>query len=60
MDVFQQDWSYLAGFVNPPWYLMGRAPSEVTEQKAQIIPVAPIWKGQPWYSVLVSMLWEFL
>ena len=28
-------------------------------QKAQVILVAPIWKGQPWYPVLLNMLWEF-
>ena len=58
-DAFQQDWSLLAGFANPPWCLMGRVLSQVMEQEAQIILVAPVWKGQPWYPVLLSLLWEY-
>ena len=56
MDAFLQDWGPLAGFANPPWCLMGRVLSQVMEQKAQIVLVAPVWKRQPWYPVLLDML----
>ena len=42
-----------------PWCLMGRVLSQVMEQRAQVVLVAPVWKGQPWYPVLLGMLWEF-
>ena len=58
-DAFQQNWGALKGFANPPWCLMGRVLSQVMEQRAQVVLVAPIWKGQPWYPVLLGMLWEF-
>lgn len=57
MDAFQQDWGHLAGFVNLPWCNTGRVQSQVMEQETQLILVAPVWKGQPWYPVLLSILW---
>ena len=42
----------------PPWCLIGRVLSQVMDQKAQVVLVAPVWKGQPWYPVLLNMLWE--
>ena len=32
---------------------------QVKAQQAQVTLVAPIWKGQPWYPVLLEMLWNF-
>ena len=58
-DAFQHDWAPLKGFANPPWCLIGRVLNQVMIQKAQVILVAPIWKGQPWYPVLLNMFWEF-
>ena len=58
-DAFQQNWGTLKGFANPPWCFMGRVLSQVMEQRAQVVLVAPVWKGQPWYPVLLGMLWEF-
>ena len=58
-DTFQQNWGTLKGFANPPWCLMGRVLSQVMEQRAQVVLVASVWKSQPWYPVLLGMLWEF-
>ena len=55
-DAFQQNWGPLIGFANPPWCL--RVLSQVMDQKAQVVLVVPVWKGQPWYPVLLNMLWE--
>ena len=57
-DAFQQNWGALKGFANPPWCFIGRILSQVMEQKAQVVMIAPIWKGQPWYPVILGMLWE--
>ena len=59
VDAFQQDWSPLRGFANPPWCLIGRVLNQVRLQRAQLVLVAPVWKGQAWYPVLLEMLWEF-
>ena len=58
-DTFQQNWGALKWFANPPWCLMGRVLSQVMEQRAQVVLVAPVWKGQPWHPVLLGILWEF-
>ena len=48
-------WGPLIGFANPPWCLIGRGLSQVMDQKAQVVLVAPVWKGQPWHPVLLNM-----
>ena len=58
-NTFQQNWGTLKGFANPPWCPLGRVLSQVMEQRVQVVLVASVWKGQPWYPVLLGMLWEF-
>ena len=58
-DTFQQDWGPLKEFANPPWCFIERVLSQVMDQKAQVVLLAPVWKGQPWYLALLNMLWEF-
>ncbi len=55
-DAFLQDWSGRRGYANPPWCLMGKVLSLVQTQGAQVILIAPVWKPQPWYPLLLSML----
>ena len=59
VDAFQQDWGPLKGFANPPWCLIGRVLGQARRQQTQLLLVAPVWKGQTWYSVLLEMLWDF-
>ena len=49
----------LKAYANPPWCLVGRVLKQVKAQQAQVILVAPVWKGQPWYPVLLEMLRDF-
>ena len=58
-DAFLQDWSTNRGFANPPWCLIGRVLSQTQAQQAQVILVAPVWKTQPWYPLLLQMLADF-
>ena len=55
-DAFLQDWSQIKGYANPPWSLIGRVLSKVQMDKAHIVLVAPVWKTQPWYPLLLQML----
>ena len=59
VDAFQQDWGPLKGFANPPWCLIGRVLGQARRQQAQLLLLAPVWKGQTWYPVLLEMLWDF-
>jgi len=58
-DAFSQQWEKYRGFANPPWCLVGRVLSQVHRQQAQVVLVAPVWKGQPWYPVLLEMLYDY-
>lgn len=55
-NAFLQDWSQVQGYTNPPWSLIGRVLSKVQIQQAQMVLVAPVWKTQPWYPLLLRML----
>ena len=55
-DAFLQDWTALKGFGNPPWNLIPRVLTKVQAQRADVILVAPVWKTQPWYPLLLSLL----
>ena len=54
-DAFLQDWSQIQGYANPPWSLIRRVLSQVQVQP-YIILVAPVWKTQSWYPLLLGML----
>ena len=58
-DAFLQDWTGMKGFANPPWNLIGRVLAQTQSQEAQIVLVAPVWKSQPWYPVLLGMLIDY-
>ena len=53
-DTFSQEWSHLKGYANPPWCLVGRVLNHAKNQQAQVILVAPVWKGQPWNPALLE------
>ena len=56
MDAFQQDWSTIKDYANPPWCLIGRVLAHVYKQQAQVILIASVWETQPWYPRLLRML----
>ena len=58
-DAFLQDWGPLKGYANPPWGLIGRVLSQAQEQLADLVLVAPVWKGQIWYPTLLGMLIDY-
>ena len=46
------------GIRQPPWHLISRVLCQVREQAATIVLVAPVWKTQAWYSLLLELLIE--
>ena len=53
------DWSNfpVKPYINPPWNLVGRVLSQILNQEVQeLVLVAPVWKAQPWYPLLLQML----
>ena len=58
-DAFSMDWSNLPGkiYANPPWGLIGRVLSRAHSQRVwEMVLVAPVWKAQAWYPLLLQML----
>ena len=58
-DVFTVDWSTIPAnpYANSPWSLVGRVLSQILDQKVhELILVAPVWKAQSWYPLLLQML----
>ena len=58
-DAFSQSWKEIKGFAFPPFSLIGRCLSKVKREKvSELILVAPVWPTQPWFAVLVLMLYQ--
>ena len=55
-DAFTLDWTKFRGYANPPWNLIGRVLTHVRHQRAQVTLIAPVWKSQVWYPLLLEML----
>jgi hypothetical protein len=56
IDAFQQDWTNLHAYANPPWILMPRVLTKIRRDKASVLLIAPVWPSQPWYPTLLQML----
>ena len=59
LDAF--NWSSIPGrgYANPPWNLVGRVLNTVRQLQVTLVLVAPVWKSQPWYPILLEMLVDF-
>ena len=55
-DAFTQSWSQIHGYANPPWCLILAALTKIRREEARIVLVAPVWKTQPWYPLLLDIL----
>ena len=55
-DAFSQDWSQLQGYANPPWCLLLPTLAKIQRERARVVLVAPMWKTQPWYPLLLQLL----
>ena len=56
IDAFTLDWTKFKGYANPPWNLVGRVLTHVRNQKVRVTLIAPVWRSQAWYPVLLEML----
>ena len=54
-----QSWKEIKGFAFPPFSLIGRCLSKVKREKvSELSLVAPVWPTQPWFAVLLLMLYQ--
>ena len=59
-DAFTQDWSQFRSYANPPWCLILRTLSKIQQEKARVLLIAPVWRTQPWYPLLLQLLVNIL
>ena len=57
VDAFFLQWNKVKGYAFPPFCLLGRCLSQVLRQQVpRLVLVAPVWKTQPWYPLLLDLL----
>ena len=57
VDAFSLQWNKVKGYAFPPFCLLGRCLSQVLRQQVpRLVLVAPVWKTQPWYPLLLDLL----
>ena len=47
------DWALFLNWINPPFRLIGRVLHVMSDQRATGILIAPYWRGQHWWPLLV-------
>ena len=58
-DALRQSWKEIKRFAFPPFSLIGRCLSKVKREKvSELILVASVWPTQPWFVVLLLMLYQ--
>ena len=55
-DAMTLDWSILRGYAFPPFSLIAPVLKKVSQDKADLVLVAPVWQAQPWWSALLNVL----
>ena len=57
-DAFQTSWKELEGYAFPPFALIGRCLQKVRAEQSTIVFVAPIWRNQVWFPMLLDLAVE--
>ena len=57
-DALTMDWAPFKGYAFPPFNLIPAVLNKVSQDKADIILVAPIWAAQSWWPLLLNLLIE--
>ena len=58
-DAFQVNWVNLRGYAIPPFSQIGRCLQKVRREESTITIVAPLWKNQSWYPMLLELMVDF-
>ena len=58
VNAFSINWSNLKCYVFPPFSLLPRVFRQISVDKALVLLIAPVWKTQSWYPLLLQLLVE--
>ena len=57
-DAFQASWKELEGYAFPPFALIGKCLQKVRAEQSTIVLVAPVWRNQAWFPMLLDLAVE--
>ena len=55
-NTFILNWVEFKGYANPPWNLITRVLTQTRIQQVRLVLMAPVWRAQPWYPILLEMI----
>ena len=58
-NAFLQVWLSKISYANPLWGLTLRVLLEISQQQAEVMIVASVWKSQFWHPILLSLPFDF-
>ena len=58
-DAFTQHWGAIQAFSHPPWCLISRVLMKTQMEKTTVVLITPLWKAQPWFPVLLTMVIDY-
>ena len=58
-NALQISWSELKGCAFPPFALIGRCLMKVRTERCTVLLIAPCWRTQTWYPVLLELLVDY-
>jgi len=48
------DWSLIKGYAFPPFSLIAPVLKKVSQDKADVVLLAPVWQAQPWWPAILN------
>ena len=55
IDAFTIDWKNLEAYLFEPFALLTKCLQKILIDKATVLLIAPVWKTQPWYPLLLQL-----
>lgn len=58
VDAFSVSWKNRFAYAFPPFSMIARCLNKIMREKSEIVLVAPVWPGQPWYPLLLELTFD--
>ena len=58
VNAFTKDWAVEMSYAFPPFCLIGMCLQKCQREQAELLLIAPAWPNQPWYALLLRMLFK--
>ena len=58
-DALSQTWKQSTLYAFPPFVLIGRVLQKIKEEIHRVVLIAPLWRSQPWFPVLLESVMDY-